>query len=101
MTALILILGQVIFLALALKIIFSLIDKLVLLYRRKFRSKRKFERKAIKNPHRYASWNQLLTRVDVATAERLINQLKTKHPGQNDKWYIEKAINDLERDRRS
>jgi hypothetical protein len=47
-------------------------------------------------------WHQLLIRVnfDVPTAERLISNLKWKHPGKSDRWLIEKAIYDLERDRR-
>ncbi len=46
-------------------------------------------------------WNQLLTKVqgDVSIAERLINNLKMKHPGRSDRWYLEKAIFDLERDK--
>jgi len=33
-------------------------------------------------------------------AERLINNLRAKHPGETERWYWEKAIFDLERDRR-
>jgi hypothetical protein len=46
-------------------------------------------------------WHQLLIRVnfDIPTAERLVANLQRKHPGKNDKWYIEKAIWDLERDK--
>lgn len=47
-------------------------------------------------------WNQLLLQLqfDTAAAERLINSLKQKHPGKSERWYIEKAIQDLDRDRR-
>jgi len=46
-------------------------------------------------------WHQLLIRVqfDIPTAERLIENLRRKHPGKDDRWYIEKAIFDLERDK--
>ncbi|GAX38630.1 hypothetical protein [Nodularia sp. NIES-3585] len=55
------------------------------------------------NPFLSGLWHQLLLRVkfDVPTAERLINYLKRKHPGQTDRWYIEKAIHDFDRDNRS
>jgi hypothetical protein len=33
-------------------------------------------------------------------AERLLNNLRAKHPGETERWYWEKAIFDLERDRR-
>ena len=33
-------------------------------------------------------------------ADRLLNNLRAKHPGETEKWYWEKAIFDLERDRR-
>ncbi len=32
-------------------------------------------------------------------AERLVNNLRLKHPEQSERWYWEKAIFDLERDR--
>ncbi|WP_335038127.1 hypothetical protein [Nostoc sp.] len=37
---------------------------------------------------------------DVTTAERLLKQQRQRHQGQSDKWYLEKVIYDLERDRR-
>jgi hypothetical protein len=37
---------------------------------------------------------------DATTAERLLKQQQQKHQGQSDKWYLEKVIYDLERDRR-
>ncbi|MFB2770355.1 ABC transporter permease [Pelatocladus sp. BLCC-F211] len=40
-----------------------------------------------------------LLRGDKATANRLIRQQRQMHPGRSDKWYLEKAIWDLERDR--
>ena len=32
-------------------------------------------------------------------AARILNNLSLKHPGKSHKWYLEKAIYDLERDR--
>ena len=32
-------------------------------------------------------------------AARILNQLSQKYPGKSHKWYLEKAIYDLERDR--
>lgn len=64
----------------------------------------KFHSKILKSKSHGLSglWHQLLIRVnfDIPTAERLISQLKRRHPGQNDRWYIEKAIHDIERDNR-
>jgi hypothetical protein len=37
---------------------------------------------------------------DRERAERLVNQAKKKHPEMSEDWYWEKAIADLERDRR-
>ncbi|MBE8996809.1 hypothetical protein [Nostoc sp. UIC 10630] len=37
---------------------------------------------------------------DATTAERLLKQQRQRHQGQSDKWYLEKVIYDLERDRR-
>lgn len=47
-------------------------------------------------------WHQLLIRVkfDIPTAERLIEGLRRRHPDKSDRWLIEKAIYDLERDNR-
>ncbi|MDJ0737122.1 MAG: ABC transporter permease [Nostocaceae cyanobacterium] len=46
--------------------------------------------------------NKLISLVagDAAAAERLVEQAKQEHPGMPDKWYWEKAIADVERDRR-
>ncbi|MEA5619520.1 hypothetical protein VB711_16975 [Cronbergia sp. UHCC 0137] len=46
-------------------------------------------------------WHQLLVKVssDTATAERIISHLRRKHPGETDRWYLEKAIFDLDRDK--
>jgi hypothetical protein len=38
---------------------------------------------------------------DQRTVERLLKNLRLKHPGESETWYWEKAIFDLERDRRS
>ncbi|MBD1890025.1 hypothetical protein [Coleofasciculus sp. FACHB-SPT9] len=37
---------------------------------------------------------------DRAAAMRLVERLKQRHPGKSEEWYWEKAIEDLERDRR-
>lgn len=37
---------------------------------------------------------------DRITAQRLITSLRGKYPGEQERWYWEKAIRDLERDRR-
>lgn len=37
---------------------------------------------------------------DVNAAERLVNQVKQEYPGMPENWYWERAIADLERDRR-
>ncbi|MDB9372804.1 hypothetical protein [Nodularia sphaerocarpa] len=62
----------------------------------------KISRIAYNNPFLAGLWHQLLLRLkfDVPTAERLIDSLRRKHPGQSDRWYIEKAIHDIERDNR-
>lgn len=46
--------------------------------------------------------NDLLRLVnhDRQVAERLINREKTANPGRTEKWYWEKVVSDLERDRR-
>ncbi|MDZ8227537.1 hypothetical protein [Nostoc sp. ChiVER01] len=46
-------------------------------------------------------WHQLLIRVnfDIASAEKLIKQLRQKYPGKPDRWYIGKAIWDIEKER--
>lgn len=57
-------------------------------------------------PEEYISDNnikqQLITRLDgdTATAERLIDQAKQNYPGMADDWYVERVLDDLERDRR-
>lgn len=76
--------------------------------RRKFQRSRKHNfhakasRAAIKSPGYAGAWHQLLILVqfDVATAERLVSSYQRKHPGHPDRWYIEKAVYDLKRDRR-
>jgi hypothetical protein len=35
------------------------------------------------------------------TAERLISQARQRYPGKSEQWYWEKAIYDIQRDRRS
>lgn len=37
---------------------------------------------------------------DTQTAHRLVRHSRSKHPGRPENWYWEKAIADLERDRR-
>ncbi|MBD2388888.1 hypothetical protein [Cylindrospermum sp. FACHB-282] len=61
----------------------------------------KMTRIAYTSPGISGLWHQLLIRVqfNVATAERLVENLRRKYPGKNDRWYIEKAIWDLDRDR--
>ncbi|PSF35030.1 hypothetical protein C7H19_17970 [Aphanothece hegewaldii CCALA 016] len=46
--------------------------------------------------------NQLLKMVggNQQTMKRLIKHLRSKHPGEQETWYFEKAIYDLERDRK-
>ncbi|TAF07763.1 MAG: hypothetical protein EAZ77_08620 [Nostocales cyanobacterium] len=122
MIVLILILGQIAFLAMGLKVIFLLIDKAIITYRRKRfspnrkrrsmgfdmiflnrRNRRKPEifKKYQFNPFTAGLWHQLLVRLqfDVSASERLVNSLKLKHPGKSDQWLIKKAIHDLDRDR--
>lgn len=36
-----------------------------------------------------------------ATAERLLLQVKQRYPGRSEQWYWEKAIYDIQRDRRA
>ena len=123
MGILILILTQIIVLLLVLRVIFLLLDRVIEAYGkirsiyqpnwRKTPASRKssnkwnqrfsqIKRKASNNSSFSGrEWNKLLLKVqgDISTAERLINHLKVKHPGKSDKWYIEKAIFDLERDK--
>lgn len=65
--------------------------------------KYKFHSKIIKSQSHGLSglWHQLLIRTnfDIAKAERLIQTLRIKHPTKSDRWLIEKAIWDFERDR--
>lgn len=57
-------------------------------------------------PAEYISDNdikrQLIVRLDgdTDTAERLIEQAKQNYPGMTDDWYVERVLDDLERDRR-
>jgi uncharacterized membrane-anchored protein len=46
-------------------------------------------------------WNQLITMVqgDTAAATRLVKHEQARHPNQSEKWLVEKAIWQLERDR--
>lgn len=46
-------------------------------------------------------WDQLVAKChgDKAIAQRLINHLRVKHPGHSGRWYVEKAIFDIERDK--
>ncbi len=42
----------------------------------------------------------LLLRNDIQAAHRLVGSARRQHPGRQENWYWEKAIADLERDRR-
>jgi hypothetical protein len=106
MMVLILILGQILLIIAGLWVVCSVIDKVIDRYnlRLSFRKKRKSytkpeSRKPYREPVRIP--HELLIKVggDAATAERLINQLQMKHPGKSSRWYAEKAIFDLERDK--
>ncbi|WP_353929333.1 hypothetical protein WJM97_13505 [Okeanomitos corallinicola TIOX110] len=119
---LILILGQIIFLGAILGVIFFIIDRVIETFRKpKFSLKRRHNWMGIKriffkarnnnfsqpakinykHPLVAGLWHKLLVRVhfDTLLAERLVNHLKIRYPGKSDRWYIEKAIYDLERDR--
>ncbi|MBD2168601.1 ABC transporter permease [Calothrix membranacea FACHB-236] len=37
---------------------------------------------------------------DIDTAERLIEQARQNYPGMSENWYVERVIDDLDRDRR-
>ncbi len=75
--------------------------------RRKYQQQKKHHfhakasRAAITNPGYAGEWHKLLTLVqfDIPTAERLLVGCQRSHPGKPDRWYIEKVIYDLERDR--
>jgi hypothetical protein len=119
MSPLILILTQIILLLLGLRVIFLILDQVINAYRRVRFSPNKnpiwiikniFQRRLriktyTKNTHNtYKNsrlWKQLLRKLnnENTTAERLINHLMIKHPGQSERWYLEKAIFDLERDK--
>jgi hypothetical protein len=119
MNNIIVILAQIICLVLVLRVIFSLIDKVINTYRRIRLSRNKDPIWIIKNIFKprlkiktysrntrntYKSsrlWKQLVRKLnsEPATAQRLINNLMVKYPGQSDRWYLEKAIFDLERDK--
>lgn len=47
--------------------------------------------------------NQLLRllRGDRKAANRLLNHVREMHPGRSERWYYEKVIYDLQRDRRA
>ncbi|WP_234301176.1 hypothetical protein [Sphaerospermopsis aphanizomenoides] len=67
----------------------------------KNRRKGRFFRKYQYDPFVAGLWHQLLVRLqfDISASERLVNSLRLKHPGKSDRWLIEKAIHDLDRDR--
>ncbi|MBD2215326.1 ABC transporter permease [Calothrix sp. FACHB-156] len=46
--------------------------------------------------------NNLVARLDgdIDTAERLIEQARQNYPGMSENWYVERVIDDLDRDRR-
>ncbi len=123
MSILISILTQIILLVLVVRVIFFLLDRVIEAYRKiraiyqpkwgeiqkSKKSKDKWNqrfsqiRRKASNSSSFSGreWKKLLLKVqgDIPTAERLINHLKIKHPGKSDRWYIEKAIFDLERDK--
>lgn len=38
---------------------------------------------------------------DRRVSERLLHRIEFNHPGRSKRWYVEKAIYDIQRDRRS
>jgi 4-hydroxybenzoate polyprenyltransferase len=67
------------------------------------KQRRRPTQKADLNSPAYAGlWHQLLRLLhfDVATAQRLVSDYKHRNPSRSLKWCLEKAIWDLERDRR-
>jgi hypothetical protein len=99
MMVLILIVTQIVFIVGILGLILHLTDRIVDAYklRLSFGRKNKFTRKSRKSriPHQLL----ILVNFDTPTAERLMNHVKLKYPGKSDRWYTEKVIHDLERDR--
>lgn len=69
------------------------------LQRHKFHSK--MTRLSYTSPGLSGLWHQLLIRVnfDIDTAERLIQDLRRKYPNKEDRWYIQKAIWNIEAER--
>jgi hypothetical protein len=67
-------------------------------------SKYKMYNKVMKSnsPGLQALWHQLMIQSDfnIAKAEKKINRVRFFHPFKNDRWLLEKAVNDLDRDRR-
>lgn len=53
-------------------------------------------------PKNSPAWNELLilVRYDEATATRLVRHVVERNPHQSEKWILEKALWDLQRDRR-
>jgi hypothetical protein len=96
----ILIVIQIILIVGLLALAFYLVDKVIDIYKLKlsFGRKNQFTRKCRKSrvPHQLL----ILLNFDVSTAERLINHAKLKYTGKSDRWYAEKVIHDLERDRK-
>jgi hypothetical protein len=69
-------------------------------------SKTKRKRKPRRRPRPKSQHVPLETRLtsllngDQLTAQRLTDWNRRRHPGRSERWYWEKAIHDLERDRR-
>ncbi|MGB3757266.1 MAG: hypothetical protein WBA07_12980 [Rivularia sp. (in: cyanobacteria)] len=73
-----------------------------LLYKRQKRQRRKTRKPRNSSiPKHLPAWGQLLmlVRHDEKTAVRLYNYAKNCNPGKSEKWVLEKALWDLERDR--
>lgn len=71
-----------------------------------FLAKNQFQARSPNTSRRQVSikpQNKKLSRLcagDRQVAERLLNHLRKKHPGQTEQWYVDKVVYDLERDRR-
>ncbi|BBD66328.1 hypothetical protein NIES4072_64030 [Nostoc commune NIES-4072] len=66
----------------------------------KYKTHSQVSRLAHTSPGYAGLWHQLLLRVnfDIALAEKLVKQLRLKYPGKPDRWYIGKAIWDIEKE---
>ena len=64
--------------------------------------KKTYRRESSCIPKSSKNWQEILmlVRYDEATAERLVRYAKDCNPGKSDKWVLEKALWDLQRDRK-